>query len=270
VAGTAPLDAHFERTAHFAALHAAYLARGVNTTLDSSDKEMDGSSDHYFEVGADAVRLCVQALIQTGRPSPTTILDFPSGSGRVTRHLTAFFPDAHVVACDLYPAHVDFCTTTFGVDGVISNDDPGRVRFDRTFDLIFCGSLLTHLPERLTRSAIDLIVRSLSDDGIAVMTLHGRRSIHIQHHESNYIEPKRFQKVERGFRSSGYGYADYGGSLRSLFARNSNYGISVSKASWTVRLLEAYDDVRIISYTERAWDHHQDVVVIGRPSAFQP
>ncbi len=267
---TGPLDAHFERTAHFAALYSAYLERGVDSALDTTDKEMDGATDHYFEVGADAIRLCLQGLVASGRGTPQTILDFPSGSGRVTRHMASFFPDANIVACDLYPAHVDFCTSTFGVEGVVSQDDLDEVDFGRTFDLIFCGSLLTHLPAKLTKAAIDLMIRSLSPDGVAVMTLHGRQSIPIHHNEWNYVPPKRFQKIERGFNRSGYGYNAYDGTMRGHFSKNADYGISVSKPSWALGVIEDHDDVRIISYTERAWDRHQDVLVIGRPSAFQP
>jgi SAM-dependent methyltransferase len=270
MSSTGPLDAHFERTAYFAALHAAFRERGVDQTLDDADKEMDGGTDHYFDVGVDAMRLCVQALVASGRGAPDTILDFPSGSGRVTRHLVSFFPDAHVTACDLYPAHVDFCTSTFGVDGVVSDDDLDAVDFGRTFDLIFCGSLLTHLPAKLTKSAISLMIRSLSLDGVAVMTLHGRQSVHIQKNEWNYVPPKRFEKIERGFRRSGYGYNDYDGSLRGRFSSNAAYGVSVAKPSWTLGVIEDHEDVRVISYSERAWDRQQDVLVVGRPSAFQP
>ena len=265
-----PLDSYFSRVSSFAALHADYLDRGINITLDETDKEMDGGTDHYFDVGAEAIRLCVEALVASGRGVPSSVLDFPSGSGRVTRHLTSFFHGAQVTACDLYPSHVDFCTSTFGVDGVVSEDDLDEVNFDRTFDLIFCGSLLTHLPAKETKSAIDLMIRSLSPNGVVVMSLHGRQSIHVQKNEWNYVPPNRFEKVERGFNRSGYGYNDYDGSFRARFASNARYGISVAAPSCTLGVIEEHDDIRIISYTERAWDRHQDILAIGRPSAFQP
>ena len=43
----------------------------------------------------------VAALTDNLRDVPGSILDFPCGSGRVTRHLRAFFPDSRLVACDL-------------------------------------------------------------------------------------------------------------------------------------------------------------------------
>jgi SAM-dependent methyltransferase len=91
---------------------------------------------HYFEIGADAVRLIVSELIRGFRNVPHTILDFPCGAGRVTRHLRAFFPDSRVFACDLYDQHVDFCVNELGAEGIISKENFDELDFGRRFDLL--------------------------------------------------------------------------------------------------------------------------------------
>ena len=103
-----------------------YLQRGVIDTLDEKDKEFTEQEHwrfyHYFNAGADALRIIVSSLHDAKREPPKTILDFPSGSGRVARHLKSFFPEAKIVACDLYDYHVDFCINELGVEGKISSE----------------------------------------------------------------------------------------------------------------------------------------------------
>ena len=173
-----PLDAHFALATSYQNLFTAYRTRGINRNLNPNDKEFMDRSDeqirHYYAVGADAMRVIINALLANSRQPPQSILDFPSGSGRVTRHLRAFFPEARIVASDIYDDHLDFCREAFQIDCQLSRVNISEVDFGEKFDLIFCGSLLTHLPEALFSDTINLLTRSLSDSGIAVITLHGR------------------------------------------------------------------------------------------------
>jgi hypothetical protein len=50
----------------------------------------------YSEAGADALRVMFSALIEGLRDVPQTILDFPCGSDRVTRHFIPFFAHSRV------------------------------------------------------------------------------------------------------------------------------------------------------------------------------
>lgn len=171
MAGTDKLHRFFELQQVYASLYDSYVTRGVSRTLDPDDKENRFEEkwhvDHYFSVGADGLRILVAALIQSLREPPQTILDFPSGSGRVTRHLRAFFPDARIFACDLYESHLDFCVREFGAESIVSKENFDEIDFGLRFDVIFCGSLLTHLPEDLFRSVFRLISRSLTNRGVA-------------------------------------------------------------------------------------------------------
>jgi SAM-dependent methyltransferase len=91
----------------YLARYEVYLARGISVRLDPDDKENPNDADQallryrYFGIGADALRIIVSELIRGLRDVPRTILDFPCGSGRVTRHLIPFFSPSRVFACDL-------------------------------------------------------------------------------------------------------------------------------------------------------------------------
>lgn len=263
------LEAHFALGQVYREAYEAYRARGVDRTLDPGDKEFAGAEPwqqaHYFDVGADALRLIVSALQSNGRPSPSRILDFPSGSGRVTRHLRAYFPQSSITACDLYPEHIAFCAQQFAAEPKLSRERLDEVSFDAPFDLIFCGSLLTHLPQSGVEAALRLMARSLTPQGIAVVTFQGRHSDHIQRHKWKYLDDPLYAQAERAVRGHGFGYVDYEGSFRALFAGQARYGVTLVRPHWVMHALEGREDIRILGYAERAWDDHQDVLVFGRP-----
>ena len=263
------LDAHFALERTYVEAYEAYRALGVDQTLDEADKEFAGSEawqrQHYFHVGADALRLIVANLVANRRPLPSRILDFPSGSGRVTRHLSAFFPQSEITVCDLYESHVAFSAQQFAAVPQLSCENLDDVSFDGLFDLIFCGSLLTHLPQKGADAALRLIARSLSPQGIALVTFQGRHSDYIQKHKWKYLADRLYARAERAVRRRGFGYVDYEGSFRALFAAQARYGVALVRPHWVMRALEGREDIRILSYAERAWDDHQDVLVFGRP-----
>ncbi|BBZ40924.1 sulfotransferase [Mycobacterium conspicuum] len=265
------LDAHFSLITAYQNLFAAYRERGVSRSLNPNDKELIDRSDEsigrYYSVGADAMRVVINALLTNSRQPPQSILDFPSGSGRVTRHLCAFFPEARIVASDLYDDHLDFCREAFQIDCVPSLVNLSEVDFGEEFDLIFCGSLLSHLPETSFLDTINLLGRSLSDSGIAVVTLQGRFSDHVQATMPNfYLPDQNYEVAAEGVRRTGFGYVDYTHDVLSgIFNKEEGYGIALVRPHWVVRLLEPRTDLRLLGYVERGWDNHQDVLIFGRP-----
>lgn len=241
----------------------------VNTTLDLTDKENQFSDewqrDHYFVVGEEALRQVMVTLLVNRRPMPARILDFPSGSGRVTRHLRAMFPDAEIGACDLYPSHVEFCVNHFGATPLHSRENLDELDVGK-WDLIFCGSLLTHLPAAQFSQALDFMVRSLAPNGIAIVTLEGRRSVFIQDNMWKLIDDDLFKVAREGYELNGFGYVDYAHDfLTGNFGNQESYGVTLIKPACILAMLQEMDDVAILSFQEGAWDEHQDIVIFGKP-----
>jgi SAM-dependent methyltransferase len=252
----------------------AYIARGVDRTLDPTDKENDFSTEwlrqHYFDVGYDALRIMVQALLCAGRDVPQRILDFPCGSARVTRHLRAMFPAAEIGACDLYKGHVDFCSERFGAVPIMSKENLDDLEVGQ-WDVIFCGSLLSHLPRPLFWPTVRFMARSLTPDGIAIITLEGRHALHVQDHKWKFLEDNLFDIARNQYAAEGFGFVDYNVDFRtSLFGQQENYGIALTSPAWLMKGLQEMDDIRILSFAEREWDDHQDVVVFGKPAVNAP
>jgi SAM-dependent methyltransferase len=264
------LTDYFDLCGQYAEMTRAYSQRGVSTELNPDDNEFAPGTpmDAYLALGADAIRLIVLSLTTNLRTPPASILDFPSGSGRVTRHLRSFFPDAAITASDIYERHVDFCVNALGVEGHVSSDRLLAVDFCRRFDLIFCGSLLTHLPESGFVEALRLVSRSLSHNGLAIVTVHGRYAEFVQQYKPagwSYFEEELFALARPSLHSTGFGFADYEWLKRSpLFDKHARYGVSFSRPHWTMGQIESDETIRILGYIERGWDNHQDAILIGK------
>jgi hypothetical protein len=63
-------------------------------------------------------------------------------------------------------------------------------------------------------------------------------------------------KIRQEYNICGYGYSDYDGCK--------NYGISIIKPSWIMSYLEQKRDIKLLYYSEKLWDDHQDVLAIQK------
>lgn len=81
--------------------------------FDSTDKAVN----YYFRQGgesAEKLSLLINKYISTC-PEEIDILEFASGYGAVTRHLTKKIPNAKITACDIHDKAVEFIKDQLGV-----------------------------------------------------------------------------------------------------------------------------------------------------------
>ena len=225
----------------------------VSQEISSRDR-MYSNKDQYFSAGQSALECVKLAMFAAGKRDFERILDLPCGHGRVLRFLKAAFPGAEITACDIDEDAVDFCTEMFGTTPVYSREHPDQIQIDGHFDLIWCGSLLTHLSSDKWRGFLDLFYSICSPGGIIVFTTHGRYVAERLRggHYSYGLAQDSIDEILRGYDSSGFGYGHY--------PSQSNYGISVSSPSWGCRRLERLPDLHLLGYAETLWDRHQDVI----------
>lgn len=226
-----------------------------NRKISSKDNMYTGDNARYFSVGRSALECIHLAMINAGKTDAKNILDLPCGYGRVLRTLRYAFPHAKITACDIESAGVDFCVKTFDAHGVYSNKNPKNISLKNKFDLIWCGSLLTHLDKKGWIDFIHLFNRLLIEKGILVFTTHGRMSVNnIRKGIDSYNFPKaKLSQLIESVEQTGFGYINY--------KNINNYGISISLPSWVLSLIEDINGLRVVSLTERGWDKHQDVIV---------
>jgi SAM-dependent methyltransferase len=226
--------------------------------ISPKDTMFIGNEEHYYGVGSSALR-CVQlAMFAANRDSFDKILDFPCGHGRVLRFLKAAFPNAQFTAADLDQDAVDFCAETFEATPIYSSNNTQQITIEERFDLIWCGSLLTHFEAARCLEFLGFLKSLLSPNGILIFTMHGRLSADwLRNRQQIYgLEPEKVPEILQAYDSTGFGYLDYPGVQ--------GYGISISSPAWVVSYIEKIDDLKLLSYTETGWDSHQDVIACIR------
>jgi SAM-dependent methyltransferase len=225
---------------------------------DGDEMYMPGRRDLYFELGASALRAIKLALLTAGKEEPARILDFPCGHGRVLRMLKAAFPDAALTAGDLNPEGVSFCERKFAATPIYSSLHAADVEIEGRFDLVWCGSLLTHLDVDRWQDFFSLLVDCVDKSGVFVFTAFGRHAAQrIRRREMLYgLGDDGAQKILAGFDSDGFGYSDYEGQTLS--------GMSLTSPAWIYERVHAAGSLQLVTYTEQAWFGHQDVIAVTR------
>ena len=216
------------------------------------------SDAHYLSVGQSASGIIEAAL---GSTQPRSILDLPSGFGRVTRVLRARFPKAAITACDLDPEAVNFCAARFAARAAVSVRDFTQLRLGERYDLIWVGSLITHLPPRQTRAFFAAMVRHMTQRATLVVSSHGPSIIPRLRAEGYGLTSEVAGELIAEFDRTGFGYRDYPvDPVYGVSQTNENYGISLISEAW---LRQALGDSGLVMNAchARIWDDHHDVVV---------
>lgn len=244
-----------------AEIHRNYKRRTIDSTIAPGDQMfVPGQESHYFSVGEDGLNNVLASLMRSSGQAVQQILDLPCGHGRVARHLRVAFPDATISFCDADTAAVDFCSQTFNGRAIYSRPELTQVTLGGSFDVIWIGSLFTHVDEARTQRWLRYLCTQLSQDGILLATFHGTwaREAHKLH---RMIGEKEWSAILEQADRTGFGYAKYPGQ--------DDYGISLSRPSKLIELASAIEGVRILSYTERGWADHHDVLTIARTDKLQ-
>lgn len=183
-------------------------------------------------------------------------LDLPSGYGRVTRLLAERIDPGRITACDINREAVAYCASEFGVRPLVSDPDFEGIGFG-TYDLVWVGSLVTHLNERLLRRFIGLLPGILRPGGLAVISTLGDYGIS----DVSRYEPRlagRQAELEDSYRRTGFAFVAYEGQTELGYAWHTPDMLGEAVESGTA------GEVRRVAAWPCGWDSHQDVLVFER------
>ncbi|HZX11277.1 MAG TPA: class I SAM-dependent methyltransferase [Acidobacteriota bacterium] len=221
------------------------------------------NSDHYKSVGESAVKLIESSLQKSGKilKENANILDFPCGYGRVLRFLKKAFPQANFYGGDVDPRALTFCKKEFNIIPVQSYVNFRKVKFPVSYDLIWVGSLFTHIDSQDFQNLLKTLISSLQEKGIIIFTTHGKECL--DQLSSYGLDDIHHDLIKRQLENTGFVFQSYPGQ--------SSYGISICTRLFVMKTVnQAFGDkVRPVFYKKRGWDDHQDVYAFQKTSRLE-
>lgn len=246
-----------------AAVYKNYQSADLVRDVHANDSMYNNGKDWYFTVGESGIDCILSALALTKLKTVKRVLDLPCGHGRVARHLRAAFPEAELCFSDIDEEGVDYCANTFGGKGVYSVPDLTKVEIPNDFDVIWVGSLFTHINRLKALTWLGYLAERLSENGVLVATFHG-------YFTAANLDPGPsvdIERIRREFNITGYGSGVYD-FLDP--AKHGEYGFSLAKPSCTIDMANSIPGTRIVSYTERGWANNHDVLALSRDDRLKP
>jgi SAM-dependent methyltransferase len=236
------------------------FAPAVDQAIADSDGMLEAHAtarEHYFTIGASALN-AILAAVALANMAPKSILDFGCGAGRVMRWLRAAFPAAAISACDVRELDLEFVGRRFGAQTWKSGVDVAALAAPGPIDLIWVGSVVTHLDEATSLALLRKLFSWLNPQGLLIASLHGRGAR--GYGEAGLVtylqRPDDWRRVVAQCQMIGYGYADY--------PDQTGYGISLASPQWTTGLVERIPGSQLVMFGEMLWDNHHDVVALKK------
>ena len=212
-----------------------------------------GAFAHYKSVGISALANIETSLREAHRnfEGIESCLDFASGYGRVTRALLTKIPASKITAADIDREAVQFCSSEFGTKPLFGHFNFNEISFPEEYDLIWAGSLLTHLPPPSCVQLLKTLRGVLKARGLLIFSTHGESCLE-QSLESNH-QCKTLQTYTGRLLREGVCY----------IARDplGYYGTTLHSTPYIKKLLhEKFSKaLRFVRFSKRGWDNHQDV-----------
>jgi SAM-dependent methyltransferase len=231
---------------------------GVIADISPEDVMYKTAPAHYFWWGMSAMWCIRVALHVAQRGDPGRILDFACGHGRVLRMIRAEWSRADITAVDVDASGAEFCARTFGATAVVANSDtPADTPLDGQFDLIWCGSLLTHVDYPRWNDFLDLFKNALAREGVLVFTTHGDRFLEVYRKGTMRVHVPRFPELSSRYDRDGFSYCDY--------PAQPGYGISLSAVPWVIETVDRRGGLRHLLSAPAAWGGLQDLHAYTTP-----
>jgi SAM-dependent methyltransferase len=126
------------------------------------------------------------------------VLDFGCGAGRMIRHLRSFAETSEVWGTDISAEHILWCKRNLSPPFRFATTTkvPHLPFEDRSFRLIYCGSVFTHIDDLADAWLLELS-RILTPDGRLYVTIHDEHTVRLMEDgdAANWLSPLKSRKV---------------------------------------------------------------------------
>ncbi|MDP1818747.1 MAG: class I SAM-dependent methyltransferase [Acidimicrobiales bacterium] len=229
---------------------------GVPGPVHGNDVMFVGSSpEEYAATGRSAAEF-VAAAVTAADIVPAAGLDLGCGHGRVLRHLVDLVPAAWT-ACDLDASGVRFCSRAFAATPVRSRIPLSAVTFPATYDVVWMGSLVTHLGEAALDDLWATLGACTAPTAIVAMSvLRPAMAVHLEMFGPGMQQ--HLGDVERRLEAAGVAYVPY-----PHYARG-DYGVTFHDPDRLPAQVAAAGGrtVELMAHEVGAWQGMQDYVAL--------
>jgi ubiquinone/menaquinone biosynthesis C-methylase UbiE len=219
--------------------------------------------EKYLAAGERDVETLFEIIETAGRtvPEQAAILDFGCGSGRMVRWIPKHRQNAKVFATDIDGNNITWCRANLRpeITCMVNTTVPHLPFEDRTLDLIYSGSVFTHI-EDTTESWLAELRRILKPGGLFYVTIHDHSTIEIWENEwKNSNASLRFKTQQEE--------ADYNRFVKSDFGFFTLNRWNASQVFYNINYFKEMvaPFFEVVSVTERAYGK-QTGVLLAKPT----
>jgi SAM-dependent methyltransferase/uncharacterized coiled-coil protein SlyX len=178
------------------------------------------------------------------------LLDFASGYGRVTRFLAGYYSPEKIYTSDIKPEAVDFQKQHLGVSGFYSSYDPFELNIADKFQVIFVGSLFSHLNTDLYNKWLIQLLSMSEPEGLLIFSVHDM-SIYPEQTTEDHVYALNNEDAPFGF-------------VEDRITSLENYGVSFTTENYVSELLKTIDPELKYRRYKRGFGGLQDVYVVSK------
>ena len=251
---------------------------GVFGRIHKNDTMIGGTSTEmlkvYNRIGDGAYRLILHGLSLTNRQPEDiqSLLDFGCGYGRVNRVLAQNFDPQKISVFDIDQTAASFCAKEFGVKAIKFNQnwDWHEAPFE-TYDLIWVGSVFTHLSKPHTNEMLGFLATLLQENGVLIFTTHGEEAI--QRLASGFFG-EQFQaylaEVRDNYDKTGFHFIPYQQPDLDILPfehkKQQDFGMTWMSEAYVRKIMADITggDLRLLEFKPKGWEGVQDAFFFER------
>lgn len=237
-------------------LYNNYNSSKISTNIHPLERMLSADFNMYHSIGRDAIRSIIAGLcLSADTQQISRVLDYGCGHGRVARHLRALFPSSEMFFADIRVDGIDFCAKEYNGNGILLDEDFSKQLLPTEIDLIWVGSVFTHIDIERAKLLYDKLFDALRQKGLLIITTHGRSKL--THKGRQSIGPKWAEKLELDYNKLGYAYVSY--ERKDL----GNWGVSMMNISRANDFIKRKENCVLVLYCEEGWAG-QDVLIFKK------
>lgn len=204
---------------------------------------------YYFHDGANSAKKLSNLLFsQLGlrRSADTSLLEFASGYGCVTRHLIRELAPVTIVSCDIHEAACAFIESSIGVKAILSATKPENLGIkNNSFDVVFALSFFSHMPEHTWGRWLKSLFDKVKPGGYLIFTTHGMTT---------------WENLGKPIISQGGIWFAPASEQKDLDV--ADYGSTIVTPEYVNRAVENILHQSVLRMDEADWWGHQDLYVV--------